>query len=812
MAEDGSHSLDLRACPFGKPQITFSAHFLSPLPLSSTSLSSPSSSRIAYKQTIIKTPIITIFFLLIILFFSTFILESTMTTYVEQYFLYGEVGTDMPLPGSLETLVGYADLTAGAAIVFAELILFSLVAGYWETLSPFVFTAAKKFVLSPIQAVSSLLGQYASEFFYGCWCHECRYALKERLTKWIIDSHPYRLASTVVNWHFPWNRPLATLCRLFGTYIVGLTVYTTLLIPGTRYFSGLVDGWDAEVQSPYCPNAISRYYLNTRLSRRHLSEAYYCLGEKSGLRLHTLTVSNLDSYLSGDGEIDHFYPIVFVTITVLLAIAATVLHDNLSETAAFQFVKSYLLRQNPYPHESPMTQKEIDLWNMISQYETDIDSKKAQLANNTALLNATRAELGASKTRQEEGWTQFEKLVAGRNEAVEAHNRELSINSRLRQQLVNTGGQLKVAEGRLKDENQKLIVVQQQVANERKQLVSERRVLELECQRFSDEQQQASEHQDLIEERQRLAAVHDQLASERQQLADERQRLADERKIHAQQYEELADKEYNIGSENLNLMIQNSELTNFLQAAQQERDAAMTQVMSMQQELDSTNLTANMTLLEAQESLARTQQTEAAFHQSVTDIRTACDQVVMQERSAADQARRQVSSLTADFNDLQSKIGMAMRDAQRSHEQAVNSKRTIEILEHRLAKYETMESGSTQEIPKRQTGNTGSMSTALAQKEVVVANQLAEISDLKHRLEQAKQDSPRPSESAMQGNFQKLREALEKERRERTTDNVRWGTKNRELEADNQKLRISLSNAQAHPGRRSGNRRPPTLP
>lgn len=348
--------------------------------------------------------------------------------------------------------------------------------------------------------------------------------------------------------------------------------------------------------------------------------------------------------------------------------------------------------------------------------------------------------------------------------------------------------------------------------NESNWLASERRMLELEYQRFSNEQQQASEHPDPIEERQRLAAVHDQLAAERQQLADERQGLADERKNHVQQYEELVDKEYNLGNENLDLMIKNSELTNSLQAVQQERDAAMTRVVNMQQELESTNLTANITLMEAQELLSRTQQTEAAFHQSVTDIRTACDQVVMQERSAADQARRQVSSLTADFNDLQSKIGMAMRDAQRSHEQAVNSKRTIEILEHRLAKYETMESGSTQEVPKRQTGNTGSMSTALAQKEVVAANQLAEISDLKRRLEQAKQGSPRPSQPAIQENFQKLREALEKERRERTTDNVRWGTKTRELEADNQKLRISLSNAQANPGRRSGNRRHPTLP
>ena len=283
MAEDGSHSLDLCACPFGKPQQYISLFlsssplfFLSLLLIIITIILSHCLQANHYQNTHYSHLLSTILFSIL---FLIFILESTMTTYVEQYFLYGDVGTDMPLPGSLETLVGYADLTAGAAIVFAALILLSLVAGYWETLSPFVFTAAKQFILSPIQAVLSLLGQYASEFFYGCWCYECRYALRERLTRWVVDSHLYRLVSTVANWHFSGNRPLATLCCLSGTYVGGLIMYTTLLIPGTRYFSGLVDGWNVEVQSP-------------------------------------LTASNLTSYPSGDGEIDHFYPIVFVAITV----------------------------------------------------------------------------------------------------------------------------------------------------------------------------------------------------------------------------------------------------------------------------------------------------------------------------------------------------------------------------------------------------------------------------------------------------------------------------------------------------------------
>ncbi|KAE8359663.1 hypothetical protein BDV27DRAFT_135781 [Aspergillus caelatus] len=70
-----------------------------------------------------------------------------------------------------------------------------------------------------------------------------------------------------------------------------------------------------------------------------------------------------------------------------------------------------------------------------------------------------------------------------------------------------------------------------------------------------------------------------------------------------------------------------------------------------------------------------------------------------------------------------------------------------------------------------------------------------------------------PSEQLAQEGVQKLREALSKEKRARTEENIRWGKKTRELEGECQKLRISLSNAAAStPVRRQGNRRPPTIP
>lgn len=107
----------------------------------------------------------------------------------------------------------------------------------------------------------------------------------------------------------------------------------------------------------------------------------------------------------------------------------------------------------------------------------------------------------------------------------------------------------------------------------------------------------------------------------------------------------------------------------------------------------------------------------------------------------------------------------------------------------------------------------GSISTALAQSQVTVSQQQAEINDLRRQLGEIKQGFMWPSEQVAQEGVQKLREALSKEKRARTEINIRWSKKMRELEDECQKLRISLSNAVAStPVHCQGNRRPPTIP
>lgn len=866
------------------------------------------------------------FFLLPI---SITVCSITMTTSFEQLFLWGEIEQDPPFPEFLMNIVAYADLTAGSAILLATLILLTLVMTAWETISFLICAGSRKLVISPIKTALSLLGCYIWETFRLLLFHDDGLAkLRQRFTSWMVDSRPYHLAPSFVDWYFPLNRPIAASFRLFVTWVCGLTMYTNVLVPAARCLHGVFDGWNADIHSFYRPGAISRYYLEDRLSWHALYDGYYCLGERKGLNLHEdLLVSNwqlLSRLLNDDGEIDHYHAIMVVASVISLVILAAVTYTIVPETTAFRRAKSVLLRQDSQTDgPRPLTQAESDLWDMINGYEGDLAKRKAQLAKKNKLLVSTTAELHAMTQRKEEGWILLGKLTAHRNEAVEAHQRELSNNRHLRQQLLNIGGQLKVAEGCLQGNRQELAKERQQLAAERKRLAEERQQLASTRQNLSKQQRPADDYDYLVEERQRLDSARDQLAAERaqvseerkqltierqqlvheqqqlikerqkpasprqkssdqqhlvkerqvlddmrerldaqckkltedrQQLADEHQRLIDEHQKSAIQHQELLDRQQHLSINNQELAIRCNELAIALGTARQERDAAMLQLaaatdqvtdqqdqqlaircnellasleivrqerdaamnemINQQKEIDSVNLSADIARVEAEIAYAQSEENEARLQQSISDLKSACDLAVEQERSATEEARKIACGLEMELNHCHKKINTALRGAQRHHEQWVASQKTIEILERRLAKYKMLDAGSTQEVPKRKIGNPVSMSAALAEKDVIVANQLAQINDLMRQLEQAKQGAPRPAVPGgkIQQNFNKLRAALDKERRERIEDNVRWSSKTRELEDANQKLRIFVSNAKSKSPRRPNDRRPPTVP
>ncbi|EYE95228.1 uncharacterized protein EURHEDRAFT_455981 [Aspergillus ruber CBS 135680] len=751
-----------------------------------------------------------------------------MTTPFEQVFLWGEVEPDPPFPEALMNIIAYADLTAGSAIILATLILFTFVLASWEITSLYICTGSNKFIASPTKTVFSLLRCYALEFLRLLLSRDDALAiLRERFTKWIMDSRPYRITSVIVKWYFPFNCPIAASCRLFATWVFGLTMYTSVLVPAARYLSGVVDSWNSDIHSFHCPGAISRYYLEDRLSRRALYESYYCLGERTGLNLRKDIIASdwqlLSRLLNDDGEIDHYHAIIAAVSVTSLVILTTVVFTVLPETTAFKRAMAVLLRQDPQSDgPRPLTQTESDLWDMINGYEGDLATRKAQLAKKDMLLAATTAELHASKQRQEEGWALVRKLTAHRNEAVDAQQRELSNNRRLRRQILKIGGQLRAAEGCLQGNCQEHAKKCQQVVNERKQLAEERQQLASKRQESSEDQHLAEDRdrrQQLDEERQQLVEAQKQLIQKRKRLASPHQKSSNEQCLakERQFLDEMRDR-LNAQCQKLTeeqdqqLAVRCSELSTSLEETRQERDAALDSIIKQQHEIALINLSANISRAEAEIYYTQSEENQAHFHQSMSDLKSACDLAVEQERSATEEARKIACGLEMEVKNCHNKIDIAQRDAQRHYDQTLANQRTIEILEHRLARYRAFEIGSTQEVPKRQIGNPGSMSTALAEKDVTIANQLAQINDLTRQLEKVKQGAPCPAmpDESVQENLKKLRVALDKERRERTEDNIRWGSKTCELEKANQKLRISMSNAESK-SRRLAGRRPPTV-
>lgn len=118
----------------------------------------------------------------------------------------------------------------------------------------------------------------------------------------------------------------------------------------------------------------------------------------------------------------------------------------------------------------------------------------------------------------------------------------------------------------------------------------------------------------------------------------------------------------------------------------QERDAALGRVILLETELATTQSSMESAVWQAQDSLARAHEADVALQQSMSNLQNTCDLTLAQERATADQAQKRASDLTAEVNDLQGKIGMAMRDVQRSQEQAAAAGRTTQILEHRLSR------------------------------------------------------------------------------------------------------------------------------
>ncbi|PIG90307.1 integral membrane protein [Aspergillus arachidicola] len=246
-----------------------------------------------------------------------------MTSPAEQMFLLGEIIDFEPISGL--ALFGYADLTAGSAIIFAAITISTYIASDWKVLNPWI-SALLTAVIRPIRAVvvgiSWLLMQLAAVRSLDDVFTTLR-NLEDGAKSRIVESRLSRFVSAVVNWYFPFNRPLATVCRLSLSFICGTTTVYGLLLPAAWHVFGLfmAESLPEEELLYYCFDIFGRLEQG-RLNRRDWLEVVFCLGQETGLELRAIIRDDWQLPRLIEGEIHYLYVLAFVTTSVLCAILA----------------------------------------------------------------------------------------------------------------------------------------------------------------------------------------------------------------------------------------------------------------------------------------------------------------------------------------------------------------------------------------------------------------------------------------------------------------------------------------------------------
>ncbi|KAE8151175.1 hypothetical protein BDV25DRAFT_153027 [Aspergillus avenaceus] len=776
-----------------------------------------------------------------------------MTSPTEQMFLFGDVIDTAP-PSGLE-LLGYADLTAGSAIILATIIISTLLLSFWKDLTYCMSTIVKTVVDS---VATILLGAWwliqkiaAIRTFYDLI--GLLYMINDGIKKLMMNSPPGQLLSAIIAWYFPFNSPLATLCRLALSFVCGNIAYSSLLVPVYWYVQGFGDALHSSEKdlSWECLILYKVIQYGGPLSSSQRLDSFYCYGQDAGFGLNSMIQEELRLPRRSGGEIQHASIFASVILCVACAILALLSYGTLSTTTLSDITRKVqltiyhtlrgpseadsvvdntkclttsptkrtyqvtplksnqgsrthivtaespsrgisLMPRPDYksPRGRPLTQAEIDLWNMNNSCEILIAKQKT-------MIRTKNQEIEQLNQRLEGAWARVNQLSSPSLLTEESPCRESALITGLRQELAERNADLLISQERLKGVENKAVAEKRSLRDRIAQLeedltqalqgISWDEVQSLQTELQSHRTDLRFRDSQVVDMRNHLVAAETREQQYRGQMETEHgQLVVANNDLNAQNQQLLATCEA--------LKTSYDQLVNKshdLLVIQQDRDAAFGRVLILQDDLRRAQEIA-------QESESRAQATEASVHQAMSDIKTACDSTLAQKAAETAEAQQKAALLSEEYEALNQQVGMALRDAERAHQKAKEADRTIEVLEHRLQRWEA--SHSAQEIPRRQPGNVGSISTALADSQLKVTQQLAEIMALRRQLDQYKQSSAESTDQVLRSNFEKLKQAMATEKRAHTEDNIRWDKRTRDLEAECQKLRISRSNAGARPG------------
>ncbi|KAL2818467.1 hypothetical protein BDW59DRAFT_165417 [Aspergillus cavernicola] len=737
-----------------------------------------------------------------------------MASVTEQIFLYGEADPE-PVTG-LQAVIEYADLMISGSFVFALIILATIIATYWEVIAPVFIKGAKKLILSTGSVASkavSLLKLLLSIRSYSEL--DTMYATAKFVALQTILG---RFITAVIVWYFPFDRPEKTMWRVVVTGIAGMTAHSTILIP------------------------LRLYLIILRNDVRDLVREYN---------------ATLFEML---GEIHHLHAVGFVASFFLSVAFLWYLFDTLVKALAswrafLRFTASQTVAN------AATIDTETDLRTTIRNYEAGLKIQRSLLAARTQELET------ANERRQGDSGT-LEREAAARDAARESESRLSEEKRALQQELVQKDCQLSMSrlwrqeaekekESKVQDLTRQIMKLEDRLEEEmqtKKALPGHSESLKASLQLKEDELNLAFRHladaqarEGHLQEQcrandieiQRLATLNAGAQAREGQLQEQcrakdthiQQLAAQPANIRAreeqleQQCQQKDTRIHQLVAKNTELQRTNSSIsleselyqgllnTNdeafkaFKTAKKKAQDKHDQITGALEQQLASTRAEAQSKVTELLLSVNQAHQAKANLELAMKDLKSACDSTIKEMRGEveAKALRQEVSELKKEITDYDKKIGLAMRDAQRSlkqssvaQQQELKAQKTIEILEHRLKKWESVP--SSQEFPKRQMSSPGSVSTALEQSNLKVVERQNEIDQLRRQLGEAKTASEESRNAAIKQLVEKLQAALQKEREERKEDRILWHKRNLDLEGENRKLRLSAS--RPSPGRR----------
>ncbi|XRM42598.1 hypothetical protein ABZX51_005806 [Aspergillus tubingensis] len=738
----------------------------------------------------------------------------TMMSPTEQVLVYGR--TLNPEYESLDML----DLTAGLDTVFAALILFFFVAVNWHTLTFGISFGAKLLaaVFSPLEILVA-----------------CVDAFKRRM----IQSQMGRRLSDLRNWYFPARRPIAMISRVYVTIVTLMWTSQDLLTPGYHVLYGMADGmgpagWD---HWEYCLN-LGRGSPAGRWSSSRRLQGFHCDGVDLGVELFSVWEDYVPTFSVGD-DIEHLQIFRFVCLVLALAsilAGAVIAIRHSSPVKAIETLCSWTRSkskngpEDEAQHQDAALLEQVGLLSArIGTYKAMLDEVRGQLAAKTEQANGMEVRFDELRSRnqmlvarcEEDKVAQQENLIAGLRQELDRVNcRLIMANGRARgvQATEPNAAEIRDLEGKLQFFQAQCHTQAAQLGTAEAQMNALQAQFEEKSQLLEAEGRAKQEEIDfMLQQYDSLFAEHFDLTGQHKNLSEQHEKL------------QSAFKGDDAAQEILGLRAEIESLKSAL-----DRNSAAQETLNLRVEVNAVKAVAEEKVREAEAKATEAEQkmmeaegvanflrqADEGHRKTMKSLKDAYDKEVERyddevaaERAAADEARKQVKGLEEELKEMSRQVGIASRDAQRFREQkegteAERDKLTgvNDVLEHRLKFWENRESMQT--IPKRRTGDLGSLATALDEARVEISRQQTEINDLRAKLqaqtESAASAASAPSDQALQDSVNRLRHAMEVEKRQRTEDQVRWGRQVQELQQENQRLRVSISSAGLGRGRGRG--------